>query len=184
MCIRDSINDGWDFRKDGEAQWRSVNLPHTYNLDAYSQRNYYQGKGEYRKKLSLPEIVPTKRYYLKIDAASKAADVKVNGQVAGSHAGGYSAFILDVTGLIRENNEIEITVDNARRDITPLWADFTFWGGIYRDVWLITTPEQHFNMANYHQSFVRIFRRNRIREGSGGMAAVNNIYIIMQKVCF
>lgn len=122
-----TINDGWDFRKDGEARWQPINLPHTFNLDAYSQRNYYQGKGEYRKKLSLPEIVPTKRYYLKIDAASKAADVKVNGQVAGSHAGGYSAFILDVTGLIRENNEIEITVDNARRDITPLWADFTFW---------------------------------------------------------
>ena len=144
-----TINDGWDFRKDGETRWQPINLPHTFNLDAYSQRNYYQGKGEYRKKLSLSEIAPTKRYYLKIDAASKAADVKVNGQVAGSHAGGYSAFILDVTGLIRENNEIEITVDNARRDITPLWADFTFWGGIYRDVWLITTPEQHFNMANY-----------------------------------
>ena len=142
-----TINDGWDFRKDGETRWQPINLPHTFNLDAYSQRNYYQGKGEYRKKLSLSEIAPTKRYYLKIDAASKAADVKVNGQVAGSHAGGYSAFILDVTGLIRENNEIEITVDNARRDITPLWADFTFWGGIYRDVWLITTPEQHFNMA-------------------------------------
>ena len=144
-----TINDGWDFRKDGETRWQPINLPHTFNLDAYSQRNYYQGKGEYRKKLSLSEIAPTKRYYLKIDAASKAADVKVNGQVAGSHAGGYSAFILDVTGLIRENNEIEITVDNARRDITPVWADFTFWGGIYRDVWLITTPEQHFNMANY-----------------------------------
>ncbi len=144
-----TINDGWDFRKDGEAQWRSVNLPHTFNLDAYSQRNYYQGKGEYRKKLSLAEIDPAKRYYLKIDAASKAANVKVNGQVAGNHAGGYSAFILDVTGLIRKENEIEIIVDNARRDITPLWADFTFWGGIYRDVWLISTPEQHFNMANY-----------------------------------
>ena len=56
--------------------------------------------------------------------------------------------------MIRENNEIEITVDNARQDITPLWADFTFWGGIYRDVWLITTPKQHFNMANYGSSGV------------------------------
>jgi len=144
-----TINDGWDFRKDGETQWQSINLPHTFNLDAYSQRNYYQGKGEYRKILSLPEIDSAKRYYLKIDAASKAADVKVNGQAAGSHAGGYSAFTIDITGLVQENNEIEIMVDNARRDITPLWADFTFWGGIYRDVWLITTPEQHFNMANY-----------------------------------
>lgn len=144
-----TINDGWDFRKSGESRWQSVNLPHTFNLDAYSQRNYYQGKGEYRKNLSLPEVDSTKRYYLKIDAASKAADVKVNGQSAGSHLGGYSAFTLDVTDLIRKNNVIEITVDNARQDITPLWADFTFWGGIYRDVWLITTPKQHFNMANY-----------------------------------
>lgn len=144
-----TINDGWDFRKAGETRWHSVNLPHTFNLDAYSQRNYYQGKGEYRKKLLLTKVDSTKRYYLKIDAANKAADVKINGRTAGSHAGGYSAFILDVTGLIRENNEIEITVDNARRDITPLWADFTFWGGIYRDVWLVTTSEQHFNMTNY-----------------------------------
>ena len=89
-----TINDGWDFRKDGETRWQPINLPHTFNLDAYSQRNYYQGKGEYRKKLSLPEIAPTKRYYLKIDAASKAADVKVNGQVAGSHAGGLSFWML------------------------------------------------------------------------------------------
>lgn len=144
-----TINDGWDFRKSGETRWQSVNLPHTFNLDAYSQRNYYQGKGEYRKKLSLPEVDASKRYYLKIDAASKAAHVKVNGQSAGSHRGGYSAFTLDVTDLIRKNNIIEITVDNACRDITPLWADFTFWGGIYRDVWLITTPKQHFNMTDY-----------------------------------
>ncbi|MDR0658402.1 MAG: DUF4982 domain-containing protein [Mediterranea sp.] len=149
-----TINDGWDFRKDRETQWQSINLPHTFNLDAYFKRNYYKGKGVYRKNLSLPKIDSAKRYYLKIDAASKAADIKINGQTAGNHVGGYSAFILDITDMIREDNEIEITVDNARQDITPLWADFTFWGGIYRDVWLITTPKQHFNMANYGSSGV------------------------------
>lgn len=149
-----TINDGWDFRKEGETQWKSINLPHTYNLDAYFKRNYFKGTGVYRKHLSIQHIDPAKRYYLKIDAASKAADVKVNGQSAGSHAGGYSAFILDITDKIKENNDIEITVDNDRKDITPLWADFTFWGGIYRDVWLITTPKQHFNMANYGSSGV------------------------------
>ncbi|WP_308765166.1 glycoside hydrolase family 2 TIM barrel-domain containing protein [uncultured Bacteroides sp.] len=149
-----TINDGWDFRKDGETHWQSVNLPHTFNLDAYFKRNYYQGKGVYRKILSLPNIDSSKRYYLKIDAASKAADVKVNGQEIGHHTGGYSAFTFDITHVIKEKNEIEITVDNARKDITPLWADFTFWGGIYRDVWLITTPEQHFNMTNYGSSGV------------------------------
>lgn len=149
-----TINDGWDFRKKGETQWQSVNLPHTFNLDAYTQRNYYQGKGEYRKNLVLTEIDSTKRYYIKVDAASKAADLHFNGQLVGSHAGGYTAFIFDITSVIKKNNEIEISVDNARRDITPLWADFTFWGGIYRDVWLITTPQQHFNMSNHGSSGV------------------------------
>ena len=144
-----TINDGWDFRKDGDLHWQSVNLPHTFNIDAYSQRSYYQGKGIYRKVLSIPETDSSKQYYLKIDAASKAASVKVNGTPMGNHDGGYSAFIVDITDVVAKNNEIEITVDNARRDITPIWADFTFWGGIYRDVWLITTPKQHFNMTNH-----------------------------------
>ena len=149
-----TINDGWDFRKNENMQWQGVNIPHTFNLDAYSQRNYYKGKGIYRKILSIPDIDKNKQYFLKIDAASKAAGVKVNGKHVGDHNGGYSAFIFDITNVIENHNDIEITVDNARNDITPIWADFTFWGGIYRDVWLITTPKQHFNMANHGSSGV------------------------------
>lgn len=144
-----TINHGWDFRKAEEMKWQSVNLPHTFNLDAYTQKHYFKGKGEYRRYLSIPRVDPAKRYYLKIDAASKVAAVKVNGHEMGNHAGGYSAFTIDITKFVKENNVIEISVDNARNDVTPIWADFTFWGGIYRDVWLITTSKQHFNMANY-----------------------------------
>lgn len=72
----------------------------------------------------------------------------VNGKEVGSHVGGYTACIVDITEYIRKENLIEITVDNGRKDITPISADFTFWGGIYRDVWLISTPKQHFNMSN------------------------------------
>ena len=143
-----TINDSWEFRKPSEQRWTRVNLPHTYNLDAYTGRDYYQGKGIYRRVLTLPEVEDGRRYYLKIDAASKAAEVVVNGKAVGSHAGGYSAFTVDVTDCIRTENLIEITVDNGRKDITPISADFTFWGGIYRDVWLVSVPEQHFNMAN------------------------------------
>ena len=121
---------------------------HTFNIDAYQQRNYYQGKGFYRRTLVLPEIVAERRYYMKIDAASKAANIRVNGKEVGSHVGGYTACIVDITEYIRKENLIEITVDNGRKDITPISADFTFWGGIYRDVWLISTPKQHFNMSN------------------------------------
>lgn len=143
-----TINDNWEFRKSIDESWESVNLPHTFNIDAYQQRNYYQGKGFYRRILVLPEIVAERRYYMKIDAASKAANIRVNGKEVGSHVGGYTACIVDITEYIRKENLIEITVDNGRKDITPISADFTFWGGIYRDVWLISTPQQHFNMSN------------------------------------
>ena len=143
-----TINDNWEFRKSIDESWESVNLPHTFNIDAYQQRNYYQGKGFYRRTLVLPEIVAERRYYMKIDAASKAANIRVNGKEVGSHVGAYTACIVDITEYIRKENLIEITVDNGRKDITPISADFTFWGGIYRDVWLISTPKQHFNMSN------------------------------------
>ncbi len=143
-----TINDNWEFRKSIDESWESVNLPHTFNIDAYQQRNYYQGKGFYRRTLVLPEIVAERRYYMKIDAASKAANIRVNGKEVGSHVGGYTACIVDITEYIRKENLIEITVDNGRNYITPISADFTFWGGIYRDVWLISTPKQHFNMSN------------------------------------
>lgn len=143
-----TINDNWEFRKSIDESWESVNLPHTFNIDAYQQRNYYQGKGFYRRTLVLPEIVAERRYYMKIDAASKATNIRVNGKEVGSHVGGYTACIVDITEYIRKENLIEITVDNGRKDITPISADFTFWGGIYRDVWLISTPKQHFNMSN------------------------------------
>lgn len=143
-----TINDNWEFKKPQDQQWSSVNIPHTYNLDAYQGRNYYQGKGLYRRILNLPEVKAGHRYYLKLDAASKAATVCVNGKEVGKHAGGYTACTFDITDCIQRENTIEITVDNSRKDIAPISADFTFWGGIYRDVWIISTPDIHFNMLN------------------------------------
>ena len=152
-----TINDNWEFKLPTSQKWTSVNIPHTYTLDAYQGRNYYKGKAEYRRILTLAEINPDRRYFLKIDAANKAAEVKVNGKEVGCHAGGYSSFTFDITDFLNTNparqgekseNTIEITVDNSRPDVTPIMADFTFWGGIYRDVWLVSTPDIHFNMLN------------------------------------
>lgn len=145
-----SINDRWEFRLPADKNWQQVNIPHTYNLDAYNGMHYYQGKGLYRRNLAIDRTEISKRHYLKFDAASKAADVSVNGQAVGKHQGGYTAFIVDITDYIKPgDNLIEVTVDNSRQDVTPLWADFTFWGGIYRDAWHITTDDIHFNMANH-----------------------------------
>lgn len=143
-----TLNESWEFQKPDASTWTKVNLPHTYNDDAYKQKNYYQGKAYYRRSLRLADLADGRRYYLKFDGANKAADVSVNGTPVASHAGGYTAFIVDITEQVREENLIEVTVDNGRQDVTPLSADFTFFGGIYRDVWLISTPAQHFNMTN------------------------------------
>ena len=70
-----TINDNWEFKLPTSQKWTSVNIPHTYTLDAYQGRNYYKGKAEYRRILTLAEINPDRRYFLKIDAANKAAEV-------------------------------------------------------------------------------------------------------------
>ena len=144
-----TINAGWMFKLDAEKTFAWVNIPHTYNLEAYNVRNYYRGKAEYRKTLSIPDYDADKCYYLRFDAVNKYAEVVVNGTLVEKHSGGYSSFVADITKVAREKNEIVVKVDNSNQDITPLWADFTFWGGIYRDVWLISTPKQHIALNNY-----------------------------------
>lgn len=145
----ESLNDGWSFRLPGNEKWTPVSLPHTYNEDAYRTNDYYRGQGEYRRILAIPSLDPGRRYFLRFDAANKAAALSVNGRDVLDHAGGYSAFCCDVTDVLENgDNEIRVTVDNSRSDIAPLSADFTFWGGIYRDAWLISTPLQHFDLCD------------------------------------
>lgn len=145
-----SINDGWAFAFPDSRQHVTVNLPHTYNLDAYSTRDYYRGKGHYRKVLDIPSVNPGQRYFLRFDAANKAATVTVNGHTFAEHPAGYSTFCHDITPFITDGaNIVEVTVDNSRKDIPPHSADFTFWGGLYRDAWLTTTAPVHFDMLDH-----------------------------------
>lgn len=93
----------------------------------------------------------TKQVFLKLDAASKAAAIYMNGRKIGEHNGGYTACTFDITPFCSFDapNSLAIHVDNARQDIPPISADFTFFGGIYRDVWLTAVPKQHFHLTNY-----------------------------------
>lgn len=144
-----SINDGWSFRFPDRSEWTAVSLPHTYNDDAYRSKDYYKGKGEYLRTVKIAEKDPQRRYFLRFDAANKSARISVNGRELPEHTGGYSAFCFDVTDdIITGDNELRVIVDNSRLDIPPLSADFTFWGGIYRDAWLISTPLQHFDLCD------------------------------------
>lgn len=146
-----TINDGWLFNRNNDfAEAQIVNIPHTWNTDAYVVKDYYKGKGFYRKAIHLPLKWSGKHLYLTFEGVSKYARIIINGQDAGEHKGGYTAFTLDITPFCRlgEENEITVIADNAREDIAPISGDFTFFGGIYRDVWLTAVPAQHFNRKN------------------------------------
>ena len=144
MRERILLNDGWDFTKQGQTQ--KVNLPHCFNaVDGQEGADYYRGRCEYTR--TLPKTEGTT--YIEVGAANSVAEVFVNSEKAGEHRGGYSMFRFDITDYLKEDsNTVKITVDNSDfEDIYPSMADFTFYGGIYRDVYLITgLPECRFTL--------------------------------------
>ncbi|WP_455666471.1 glycoside hydrolase family 2 TIM barrel-domain containing protein [Phocaeicola sp.] len=147
-----TLNDGWffSFQKDFR-QAEQIAVPHTWNTDAYIRKDYYKGLGYYKRQLLLPKHWEGKQLFLKFDGVSKYAGIFVNGQEVGEHKGGYTAFTLDITPFccFDKINEITVCADNSCEDIPPVSGDFTFFGGMYRDVWLIAVPRQHFNLTNY-----------------------------------
>ncbi len=155
-----TINDSWKFLREecpaaadsafDDHSWTDIHLPHTWNTDAYTEKDYYRGTGWYRRTLRLPQEWQGKQLFLKLEAASKAATLYVNGREVGSHAGGYTACTFDLTEYLHTDapNTLSVRVDNARQDVAPISADFTFFGGIYRDVWLTAVPKQHFHLTN------------------------------------
>jgi beta-galactosidase len=146
-----TINSAWQFYKIGEeASAVPVHLPHTWNTDAYVVKDYWKGEAWYTRKLDLPDRWRDKQVFMTFEAVSKSAMVYVNDQLVGSHSGGYTAFTLDITPYCSFDrpNTVKVLVDNATEDVPPISADFTFFGGIYRDVWLTAVPKQHISLGN------------------------------------
>jgi len=153
-------NDGWLFTKDAKnisgtygalnaSAWETVDLPHTWNAKDGQDggSDYYRGTCYYTKKLALTECKDADRVYIEFEGANSSADVYVNGTLAVHHDGGYSTFRANITDLLKEENEIVVAVDNAPNDrVYPQMADFTFYGGIYRDVNIICVPKAHFDL--------------------------------------
>jgi len=142
-----NIDPGWEFAlvDDGQpGEWQPVDLPHSWNAkDTLDGDNKYRmGQGLYRKQIDL-DPKPDRRYFLRFEGANIKSRVKVNGQEAGSHRGGYTAFAFEITGLVKPGrNLIEVLVDNSfDREIMPLYCDYNFYGGIYRSVHLISTAK-------------------------------------------
>jgi len=127
-----------------DSSWTNVNLPHTWNnLDGQAGvKNYYRGMGWYRKHYTPDKSLADRHCFLKFDGAFSVTDVYVNGGFVGEHRGGFAAFVFDITPYLNlgADNVIAVKVNNAMNaDIPPLSADFTFFGGLYRDVHLLVT---------------------------------------------
>ena len=152
-----SLNEGWQFSKDCSATAHnesvvSVNLPHTWNAtDGQDGGNdYFRGSCLYTKKLVKSELPEADQYYLEIQGANSSADVYVNGEHKAHHDGGYSTWRVNLTDSIGEECEVAIVVDNSPNEtVYPQMADFTFYGGLYRNVNLIAVSSTHFDLDYY-----------------------------------
>jgi len=158
----ETINDLWDFHKGSlskpflnkeDNSWEKVNIPHSWNTQDIldDQDGYYRGDGWYKKTLTIPQVYKNQHVFLLFEAANQVTTLYVNGkQIEKEHIGGYTTFARDITNAVKSGeNSIMIKVNNAHNDeIVPQAADFSFYGGIYRDIQLIITKPVHFQVAN------------------------------------
>ena len=167
-----SLNEAWQFRKDGFAEVESVNLPHTWNaIDGMDGGgDYWRGKVIYEKTINRADLPAGERVFLEIPAANSSADVFVGGKHLIHHDGGYSCFRCDITAELADEVTIRIEVDNApNRTVYPQMADFTFYGGLYRGVNLIGVSESHFDLTTNGTPGIRV---TPTVEGEDGRARV------------
>ena len=151
-----NLNENWLFikdctdvsRRDGEA----VNLPHSWNaVDGQDGGNdYFRGSCLYVKSIKKSELPVADLYYIELRGTNSSADLFVNGTKLAHHDGGYSTWRVNVTDALADENEIALVVDNSPSDeVYPQMADFTFYGGVYRDVNLICVNDAHFDLDYY-----------------------------------
>jgi beta-galactosidase len=146
---RVDLNAGWRFHKGdvsgaeaigfNDGAWSSVDVPHTWNAadGADGGNNYYRGVGWYRRHYTVPAAMAGKMFFLQFAGANQVADVWANGIHLGQHSGGYARFRFGATSALKvgQDNVIAVRVTNADNSaIAPLSADYTFDGGIYRNV--------------------------------------------------
>lgn len=166
-----SLNEFWKFSKIDspanqlvgidDSEWEKVDLPHTWNKEDANDDipEYFRGVGWYRKSILISEDKKDKLVYIRLSAANQDTEFFVNGQSVGRHAGGYTAFCFDITNYIQFGalNQFAIKVNNSYNpNIPPLSADFTFFGGINRDVNLVFKNKIHYNVTNYASSGIYI----------------------------
>ena len=152
-------NRKWAFTKNADAvpevmpeRWDYVNVPHTWNgIDGQDGGDdYYRGTCYYAKELVRADLPEADRYYLQFEGTNASASLYIDGKLITSHDGGYSTWRADITDCIGEKSLVVVAVDNSpSRTVYPQNADFTFYGGMYRDVSIIAVCDTHFDLDSY-----------------------------------
>ena len=153
------IMKGWEFTgPDGTTT--TVDLPHTWNArDGQDGGNdYWRGTCIYRTRFAAPQFnTVSHQVWIQFDGVNASAHVVLNGSPVCNHDGGYSTFRANITELLRDENELTVEVDNSKNDrVYPQKADFTFYGGIYRDVSLMVVSKNHFTLDYFGGPGIRI----------------------------
>ena len=174
-----TINNNWKFHKGDfnvntnetpkeislptDANWENIKIPHTWNnIDATDDTpGYYRGIGWYKNSIQIDakQNDDNSRILIYFEGANQVTDVYVNEKWVGQHKGGYTRFHFDITPFLiyGKKNILAVKIDNSyNENIAPLTADFTFFGGIYRDVFLVKLNEIHFSMDDFSTSGIYI----------------------------
>ena len=158
-----NINDSWKFIKEDKVKamdevyndenWEDINLPHTWNaFDGANGFDFFKGSCWYRKEFTIDCFTDDKKVFIEFEAANSITDVYVNGKHLGQHKGGYSTFRFDISEVIKfgTKNTLAVNVNNTVvDDVYPQMEDFTFYGGIYRDVNIVIADNIHFDLMDY-----------------------------------
>jgi len=161
-----NINKNWVFTKDEveipsklPENWESINLPHSWNaVDGQDGGNdYFRGTAYYAKEINKADLPESDMYYIEFRGANSSADVYLNGEKLATHHGGYSTWRVNLTEKLKDTNILAVAVNNAPNDtVYPQMADFTFYGGLYRDVNLICVSKSHFDLDYYGAPGIKI----------------------------
>ncbi len=153
--LRQNFNADWRFHLGDlegaekadfdDSRWQAVGLPHSFSTPYFQAPEVYVGYGWYRKDLVLTAVPAGRRVSLEFEGAFQTAEVYVNGTKIGNHRGGYTGFPVDITATLHPGrNVIAVRVDNIwDPTLAPRAGEHIFSGGIYRDVWLVTTDAIH-----------------------------------------
>ncbi len=179
MRRRQKLMDRWKFTgPDGTVS--EVQLPHTWNnVDGQDGGNdYWRGTCRYERDFDMPEFKKDEELvYLEFQGVNASAKVFINGMPVCSHDGGYSTFRADITEFLAEKNHLTVEADNSVNDrVYPQKADFTFYGGIYRDVNLLIVNRCHFDLDYYGDSGLRITPLVKGKDGAVRVQTFLDVY--------